>query len=73
MVEVFKTDVKDTRHARQLIHQIQQSFAGYSANFDLDDCDRILRIKSATGWVQATDVITILQNSGFTAGVLPDD
>ncbi|MFD1143188.1 hypothetical protein ACFQ4C_18825 [Larkinella insperata] len=73
MIEVFKTDVKDTRHAKQLIWQIQQSFADYSVNFDLEDCDKILRIRSETGLVQASDVITILHNSGFKAEVLPDD
>ena len=46
MIEVFKTNVKDPRHAHQLIHQIQKSFRQYQAHFDLDDCDNILRIKS---------------------------
>ena len=73
MVEVFKTDVKDTRHANKLSQQIHQSFADYSAHFDLEDCDKILCIKSTTGLVLASEVITILQNSGFRAEVLPDD
>ncbi|MGA0560544.1 hypothetical protein ACO2Q8_28020 [Larkinella sp. VNQ87] len=72
MVEVFKTNVEDHRQAERLIDQIHQSFRGYRANFDLEDCDNILRIKSPSGWVEADGVITLLLNSGFRAEVLPD-
>ena len=49
MVEVFKTNVKDPHHAAMLIDCIHKSFDGYNANFDLEDCDKILRVKSASG------------------------
>jgi hypothetical protein len=73
MVEVFKTDVKDAHQANRLIDQIHKIFTDYTANFDLEDCDKILRIKSINGTVQSCYVITILQDFGFTAEVLPDD
>lgn len=72
MVEVFKTNVKDSYQATSLTDQIHQIFWGYVASFDLEDCDKILRIQSATGLVKASDIILILQNSGFNAEVLPD-
>ncbi|WP_212768202.1 hypothetical protein [Larkinella sp. C7] len=73
MVEVFKTNVWDTRHANQLLDLIHQTFTHYTANFDLEDCDRILRIHSSTGLVEACFVISLVQDFGFTAEVLPDD
>lgn len=73
MVEVFKTDVKDRRHADMLISRIRQTFSGYRANFDLEDCDKILRIECTTGSVQASLVVRLLKESGYTAEILPDD
>jgi hypothetical protein len=72
MVEVFKTNVTNRVHANRLIDQIHHAFREYKANFDLEDCDRILRVKSVTGRIQAAHLIDLLSNSGFRAEVLPD-
>ena len=73
MVEVFKTNVNDKNTASILIDEIHQSFVAYTANFDLDDCDKILRVKSTHGIVHPSGLIKILHRYGFTAEVLPDD
>jgi hypothetical protein len=73
MVEVFKTDVNDLYQANRLVEQIHKYFREYSANFDLEDCDKILRVECATGLVQASCVIALLQAFGCKAEVLPDD
>lgn len=73
MVEVFKTNVEHRDQADMLIDQIHQIFVEYKANFDLDDCDRILRIKSGNGLVHSSRVIELLKYYGFEAEVLPDD
>lgn len=72
MIEVFKTDVKDRAFASLLIEQIHKTYTGYTANFDLDDCDNILRVKSVSGNVQADPLILLLEEYGFKAEVLPD-
>ncbi len=72
MVEVFKTDVNSQDHADRLIDEIRHTCLGYKANFDLEDCDRILRVKSSSGKVQASLFINLLKDSGFSAEVLPD-
>ncbi len=46
MVEVFKTNVEDSSHADLLIEQIHKTYTHYTANFDLEDCDKILRVES---------------------------
>ena len=73
MVEVFKTNVEEQHHASMLIAQIHKTFTDYIANFDLEDCDRILRIKSSKGSVQCFPLIDLLHDFGFTAEVLSDD
>ena len=73
MVEVFKTNVNDRRHADRLIDQIHIAFSDYKANFDLEDCDRILRVKSASGSIQPSLLIGLLKHLGFHAEVLTDD
>lgn len=71
MIEVFKTNVNTRAHARQLVQVIQQTFEGYSANFDLEDCDRILRIKSHTV-VNSDEVIRLLNRMDITVSVLDE-
>lgn len=71
MVEVFKTDVRDPGQAGVLTEQIRKTFTGYEATFDLEDCDRILRVKSPAG-VDVPVVIRVLSDLGCRAEVLPD-
>jgi hypothetical protein len=73
MIEVFKTDVNTLRHADILVEHIQRMFNGYQANFDLEDCDRILRVKNERGHVNSIGLIRILSLFGFHAEVLEDD
>ena len=72
MVEVFKTNVSNPVHANKLIEQIRGNFSGYQASFDLEDCDRIMRIESSSQIVHSYQLINFLKNYGFTAEVLPD-
>ncbi|MDQ4139018.1 MAG: hypothetical protein M3142_00705 [Bacteroidota bacterium] len=73
MVEVFKTNVKDPNQANMLLGLIHQNFREYKANFDLDDCDNILRVASATEFIRVAGLIKLLHDSGFYAEVLPDE
>jgi hypothetical protein len=73
MVEVFKTDVNNPDHARLLVDQIHKTFADYKANFDLEDCDNILRIESKSNRVDSLLVIDFLNDFGFYAKVLEDE
>lgn len=45
MVEVFKTNVPNTRQAKLIIQKLAEVFPEHKINFDLSDCDRILRIQ----------------------------
>ena len=73
MVEVFKTNVQEAVNARLLIRSIQRCFPDYNVNFDLDDCDRILRVKSSNGLVDPAPILNLLKAFGFEAEVLGDE
>jgi hypothetical protein len=70
MVEVFRTDVKDLRQAEMLLQQIHQTFDQFHANFDLDDCDNILRVESPSKEIPTSLLINILNAAGYKAEIL---
>jgi hypothetical protein len=72
MIEVFKTNVNNRTDANRLVEAIHKLCAEHMANFDLEDCDKILRIKSARE-VYADDIIGLLEDYGFNAEVLQDE
>ncbi len=44
-IEIFKTDVKDAEDSNRVVKRLTTLFPESKINFDLDDCDRILRIE----------------------------
>lgn len=44
-VSIFKTNVKNEQEANQLIIYLQKIIPDFQINFDLEDCDKILRIE----------------------------
>lgn len=73
MIEVFKTNIAQQWEAQKLIEEVQTVFAGYIANFDLDDCDNILRVEFESGIIQSEKLIEFLNTFGCLAEVLPDE
>lgn len=71
MVEVFKTNIEDQAVGRKLSDQIMTVRPNYTINFDLQDCDHILRVESPDA-VSTCLIIAIVYSNGFTASVLED-
>lgn len=69
MVEVFRTNVDNENAARELTRVLSSVFPLGRVNFDLDDCDRILRIEHASVCVES--VLFIMRSNGFSCEVLP--
>jgi len=70
-VEVFCTDVQTSESAACILSLISNAHPSYNANFDLEDCDRILRVES-TGPIETEKIIAIIQTCGYTISILPD-
>jgi len=64
IVKVFKTDVQDRPASRHIIRLIQRAFSHYRINFDLDDCDRILRIESQQGPIEEAEIQLLIARCG---------
>jgi hypothetical protein len=63
MAEVFKTNVRKLTQAKQLVGRLQEHFPQGKINFDLKDCDKILRIDGYSNI--SSDVIDVLNREGF--------
>lgn len=68
MVEVFKTNVKSRAAAHQLIARLQRLFPDSRINFDLDDCDSVLRIEGVN--ICSEKTIALLKRDGYECGAL---
>ena len=47
MIEVYKTNVSEASQAELLAALLLQHFPGSRIDFDLEDCDKVLRIEGA--------------------------
>ena len=68
MVEVFKTNVNKVSQANRLIDLLVQQFPGNRINFDMHDCDKVLRIEGRE--IVSTKIITIVRENGFACSIL---
>lgn len=73
MIEVFKTNVKTQHQADRVVKHLHKSFVEYKINFDLEDCDKILRVEYKTGIVQSSGIINLLTKLGIEIQVLEDE
>jgi len=72
IVKVFKTDVQDQLVAGHIILFLQQIFSHCRINFDLDDCDKILRIESQQGSIEEAEVQLLIARCGHHCEPLQD-
>ncbi len=71
MIEVFKTNVKYNIDAKRIIALLHAKLHEYRINFDLSDCDHILRIESKFEQVKVAEIKDTLLNEGFQCEELP--
>ena len=62
-VEIFRTNVVRKHDSIQIIKELKEIFPDCSINFDLTDCDRILRVEGNT--ISIIDIIEIVKRMGF--------
>lgn len=68
IVEVFKTNVQEKIEAQRILRLLMARFAGSRINFDLEDCDRILRVEDET--IDCNAIIAQLQAAGYACETL---
>ena len=70
MVEVFKTNVNRKQDADEIITMLMQHFPHYKINFDLDDCDKILRVEADC--INPDEIIELLEICNLQCEILED-
>ena len=68
MVEVFKTNVRSTRKAKLIIQKLAEEFPNHKINFDLSDCDRILRVQGND--ILERKIISIVTSLNYDCEIL---
>lgn len=68
IVEVFKTNVQTVIDTNYIINTILLHFPDYRINFDLEDCDKILRVEGIE--LDAKNIIKYLNNLGYNCILL---
>ncbi|AWK06614.1 hypothetical protein HYN56_21225 [Flavobacterium crocinum] len=69
MIEVFKTNVQEESQCQIIIEKLLEHYPNSSINFDLEDCDKILRIHANE--ISNTKIISVLNFHGYFCEVLP--
>lgn len=70
-VEIFRTDVGSEAKAKQCKKALSASFPGHRIDFDLEDCDRILRMEGDPPDVDT--VIRVLATLDVGGELFPDE
>jgi hypothetical protein len=68
MIEVFKTNIEAKQEADKVLDLLIHALPESKVNFDLDDCDKILRIKSDV--INPDKVIELVVSQGFVCEIL---
>ena len=68
MIEVFRTNVSEQAEARNLVFRLLGLYPSGGITFDLEDCDNVLRVESAT--VCPNAVISLVEACGFSCEIL---
>lgn len=73
MIEVYKTNIQKKNQTKEIKEQIKKRFPNYGVDFDLEDCDHILRIETFNQALDNDAIINIVQKLGFNIEILPDE
>jgi len=68
MVEIFKTNVQRKGEAKMLLCKLVQLFPEHKINFDLHDCDKILRVQGKN--ISSEKIIQLLIKENYQCTVL---
>ena len=68
MVEVFKTNVQKKAQSKMLLGILSEAFPSVKVNFDLSDCDKVLRVEGDP--LEALRIRILVREYGFICEVL---
>ena len=72
VVEIFKTNVTHTSEANFIIKNLHKHFPSCRVNFDLNDCDRILRIEGKAADIDIESILKIVKENNYEIELIED-
>ena len=68
MVEAFKTNVQKKVQSKMLLCTLSEAFPSLKINFDLSDCDKVLRVEGNN--MEALRIMKFVKEYGFKCEIL---
>ena len=68
MVEVFKTNVQKKTQSEMLLCILSEAFPSFKINFDLSDCDKVLRVEGDK--MEVLRIMMLVKKYGFNCEIL---
>ena len=68
MVEVFKTNIQKKAQSKMLLCILSEAFPLFKINFDLSDCDRVLRVEGDN--IEKLRIMIFVKEYGVNCEVL---
>ena len=68
MVEVFKTNVQKKAQSKMLLSVLSEIFPSFKINFDLSDCDKVLRVEGDD--IKNLRIMMLVKEYGFKCEML---
>jgi hypothetical protein len=72
MIEIFKTNVSNKKLAGLILKALQRQLPAYTFNFDLEDCDRILRVQTQGADIAISAILNVVKNCGAEIQLFAD-
>ena len=72
MVEIFKTNVKSKKLANRVLKALRSDVPACNFNFDLEDCDRILRAQCDCIHIEIMKIIQIVKDHSIEVSLLEE-
>ena len=68
MVEVFKTNVQKKTQSKMLLCILSEIFPSSKINFDLSDCDKVLRVEADN--IETLKIMILVKDYGYRCEIL---
>ena len=68
MVEAFKTNIHKEAQSKMLLSILAEAFLSFRINFDLSDCDNVLRVEKDN--LEASIIMILVKEHGFNCRLL---
>jgi hypothetical protein len=71
-IEVFRTNVVKISEATRLLEMLAACLPDCSFNFDLTDCDKVLRARGKYITCYQSTIVELIKDAGYYIEILPD-